>query len=332
MTKPIVWALNSSITIQPGSFREAFSRAFGSLTFPVDRFGICNDTISTVNIVPDPVYNLLTITTDWQDRYYSICDQAADNVYRTAGDRSITVFYSGGVDSVTATVALMRHKNYQEFLSQGRFKIALTSLSIQEYPEFFYQHILPTVPIVPADYNTLIADQSTVCVTGDGGDFVIGNTDTPVFTFEELDRYLPVLDPTNSFKSLLEDISKQAPFEISSVTQLYWWLGQCFFNQKDICYPYVWSSCNDLSGMSKFDQVYRFFFDPAFITYSFEYMSTNPIYTSVRDLRLFPKQYIVDYTKHTSYLNKTKAMSQRSTIRKFYKSTIYSDLTFDSIP
>ena len=345
MSKKVIWLLGTKLNVTPGSFRDYYAKIYSPYQFPVDRFnvlqGIDSDPIATVNIVPKAEYNLSNLSTDWRDRYFNLIDEVAGTVYEKAGNRTIVVFYSGGVDSTAVLIALKKHSRYQEFLSQKRLVVALTSYSIYEYPEFFYNHILPEIPIIPADYNSAMDNPDYLVVTGDGGDYVIGNTDTPIFLHDgttenlHLDKNIlyPLLnkeDPTGQFSYMLREIDKKAPFDIESVNQLYWWLGQCFTHQGEMCYPYAWSGTKDISELASFNKIFRFFLEPRFMTYAFEYMSTNPVMKTLRNHRDFPKAYIVNYTGDTYYLNKIKIMSQRMTTRKWHKTGVYEDLTFDT--
>jgi hypothetical protein len=192
-----------------------------------------------------------------------------------------------------------------------------------------------------ADYNLVMQDPNAFVVTGDAGDYVIGNTDTPIFfhngTTDNLHEdksilwpYLDGIDTSKKFSNFAKELSKLAPFDIVSANQMYWWLGQAFVHQGEMCYPWTWSATDDLSELASFNKVYRFFLDPRFTTFSFEYMSTNPVCTNYNSVRQFPREYIVDFTQHPSYLNKIKVFSQKLLFRKRYKTRIYADLTFAS--
>lgn len=345
MTKPVLWYMGSRIQHRPGSFRDYYAKVYTFLQFPVDRFGLLKDIdpdpIPTINVVPPAEYSLENLTTDWQDRYFNICDRMADNIFSAVGNRDIVIFYSGGIDSTAALVAIMRHREYNNFVNEGRIKVALTSQSIVEYPEFFYENILSNLPIVPADFDSLVADPNNFIITGDGGDYVIGNTDVPIWDHEGtmdnlykpkeiLYPYLNNIEPSGKFTHFLKEIEKRAPFDIVSVNQSYWWLAQCFTHQGEMCYPYAWSSVEDLSDLTGFNKVYRFFLHPEFMTFGFEYMSTNPYYVRLADCRRYTKEYIVRHTGHSYYLAKEKIFSQRLSIRRWHKTVVYADLTHDN--
>lgn len=338
--KSYIYIHSSSIDFRPGSFRDYYRTVYGPGPCPVDRFGVLKnidpDPIPFVNIVPEPVYNLNNLTTNWRDYYFSIFDQVATSIYEIAGNRNIVVMYSGGIDSTAALVALMQHSRFKEFNEQQRIKIALTSSSIYEYPEFFYEFILPNFPLMVTDYDNPIKDSNNFIVTGDAGDYVIGNTDTPIFFHNGstdnlhedksiLFDYLDTVDPSKKFSWFARELAKQAPFDIVSVNQMYWWIGQAFVHQGEMCYPWIWSSYDDLSELHSFNKVYRFFLDHRFTTFSFEHMSTDPAYTNYNSVRAFPREYIVNFTKHNQYLNKIKVFSQELIFKRRYKQIVYSD-------
>jgi hypothetical protein len=328
----------------PGSFRDYYKTLYGTGPCPVDRFNLLPEidpqTVEFNNIVPDPIYNLSNLpasaSKEWKDRYFSLFERVATDVYNKAQGKKIVVMYSGGIDSTAALIALMKHSRYKEFLDSGNFVVGLSTSSIREYPKFFYETILPTIPIIPADYNAVMCDPTTLVVTGDSGDYVIGNTDTPVFFNEGstdilyrpkeiLWPYLNNIDKTGKFVHFFKEICKRAPFEIYSVNQAYWWIGQAFVHQGEMHYPFCWSKIEDLSEVPTFNKVYRWFLSEPFMTFSFEYASVNPYYTDFNSARLFPKEYIVDYTKDSEYMNKIKIFSQRQLYREVNKTRVYED-------
>ncbi len=95
-----------------------------------------------------------------------------------------------------------------------------------------------------------------------------------------------------------------------------------------MCYPYCWSPTTDLSEIASFNKIYRFFLDDLFNTFAFEYMSTNPNYTSYNSVRSLARNYVIDYTGDFSYSNKGKVFSLRLIYKRFFKTAIYDDMSF----
>jgi hypothetical protein len=347
MNKKLVWAMTPRLIFRPGSFRDYYSKVYSHYQFPVDRFGVLSEEDDygpeTVNIVPEARYNLNNHPTNeshWYDRFYQTCMDMATLCYELADDRNIVIMYSGGCDSSTVLSVMMKHHRYKEFLEAGRFKVCLNSFSVQEYPEFFYDIILPNVPIIPTDYASVIADPNNYLISGDGGDYIVCNTDVPVWEYngttdifnessEIIYQYFDECDPSGAFSRMTRGISKKAPFELETVSQIYWWLGQCFTNQGEICYPITWTSLEP-EEMYGFNKYCRFFLHPMWMTYSFEYMSTRPVYNNLRDMRKFYKKTIIDFTGHQSYWGKNKVLSQRTVTKKRWKTIIFSDGTSNS--
>jgi hypothetical protein len=348
MSKKLVWGMMNRLKIRAGSFRDYYAKIYSPLQFPVDRFNQLSDLddygIETYNIVPDPApYTLSNLSHSeeyWYDRFYELCNTIADVVYSTANDRKIVIMYSGGCDSSTVLTAMMRHPRYREFLDSGRFFVSLNTYSIREFPEFFYSHILPVIPLIPTDYRNTINDPDYLLVSGDGGDYFICNTDVPAWEYEGttdifdmpkevIYKYFDINDPSGKFSNMMRHISKSAPFELESVSQIYWWLGQSFTNQGEMCYPIAW--CNlEPQEMFGFNKYFRFFLHPLWTAYGYEYMSTRPVHKNLRDMRRFQKRYIIDFNGHQTYWNKDKILSQRNIARIWYKSAIYSDGSWDN--
>lgn len=332
--KEYIWIDWPNLDYESMPYRQSYRASVGLYEYPVDRFNLTNGRLELPhrNIVEKPEFNLYNLTNDWRDRYFSVMHEIADSVFKTANGRTVNLFYSGGIDSTSVLVALTRHPNFSNFLEQGKFKISLTSQSINEYPRMFYEEILPRIPIQPLDYNQSMLSNDLI-VTGDLGDFIIGNSDA---------SYYPNLDLMDSYHEIFKAmVTKErykvyqpyhdmcntclghAPFEIESCNQYLWWVNQCFVYQIDLVRPYIWSSTEDFSEIGTNNKVFRFFYDKKMTTFSYEYMSTNPQYSKADELRKLPKDFILNYTRDADYINKPKVYSQRLTFRSVYKSSIF---------
>lgn len=332
--KEYVWIDWPNIDYESMPYRKSYKDSVGFYEYPVDRFGVAKELLELPhkNIVAPPIYNLSNLTNDWKDRYFSTLDSIADSVYKTAGNRNIDLLYSGGVDSTAVLIALMKNKKFKNFLKAGRFKISLTSQSIVEYDRLFFKEILPKIPIQPLDYNKSMTSNDLV-VTGDLGDFIIGNSDVSYYpgvdlmgTWKVLQKQTisgEIIEKAELYLDLCNAALGHAPFEIDSCNQYLWWINQCYVYQIDLVRPYTWSTVEDLSEIGTNNKIFRFFYDQRMTTFSYEYMSTNPVYRSGDELRNFPKSYIADYTKDIHYLSKPKVYSQRLTNRRFLKNQIY---------
>lgn len=341
--KEYVWLHHTNIDSDKYPYIKAYKSIKGLWEFPVDRYSIIEEGIGIpcANLVPPAKFDLKNLTSDWKDRYFSAINAAADEIYEIAdtvigpaGRRTITVLYSGGVDSLVALVALQRHPKYKSFLESGKFKLSMTSGSIAEYPEFFYTEILPNIPIKALIFDNLMNDPDTLLVTGDMGDYTIGSSDSMSLTgddttfdlmgpWENMIPYIKARPASDKFVEIVHLAKKKEPFEISSACQMFWWLSQCFSFQDDFTKPYFWANTKDLSTLATNEKVYRFFYNKDITKFSYEFMSVNPIFKNYEDARIWPKEYIVNHTGDFSYMNKPKVYSQRSTLRLMNKTQIY---------
>ena len=150
-----VWCNWSALKFTRPGFRKNYRLITNHYEFGVDRFDILENVTDLKGevITKVPTYNLSNLTNDWFDRYTAVTNKVADNVYKLAGDKVISLSYSGGVDSVQVLCALAQHPKFEEKLAAGQFVIAMTNSSILEYPKMFYDFILPRIPIMPLDHE-----------------------------------------------------------------------------------------------------------------------------------------------------------------------------------
>jgi hypothetical protein len=332
----IIWAAWGNIDIASKPYRKSYSDVAYRFEFPVDRFDLLDNRleINCANIVKTPIYNFTNITNDHRDKFFHVLDKTADEIYRLAGDKTIHLAYSGGVDSTVALCALMRHPLYKEKLQSGKIKVCMNSTSIQEYPELFYNTILPTIPFEFIDYNKIMNDDNAYLITGDMGDYIIASSDAISLTnndpnlnlndnWQKLIPYIQKIDGAELFLEMLDILRKKSIFEISSINQLVWWFSQCLTYQDELARPYIWSTTKDNNSILDESKVYRFFYSDLITTFSYEYLSTNPNISSYEEGRRWFKEYIVNHTNDLHYLNKNKIYSQRLSLRLIYKSQLY---------
>jgi hypothetical protein len=319
--KKYIWINRFNLNIEQYTYRKKHKEYFG-LEFPVDRFDVAPGLleISCINIVKQPKYNLQNITKDFEDRYYSIINQVADNVYKMATNKKIHIFYSGGIDSVCVLASLIKHNKFKEFFEKKKFVICLTKESINEYPYLFQNFIQNKIPFEILNLNKVMNDPNALVVTGDIGDYIIGSTDALKFKFNNLMDDWTKLDIHND---LYLAAIKKCPFDIITINQYIWWLNQCFSFQDELIRYYVWTKTKEIQSLPNDNKVFRFFYDDLFTTFSYEYMSTNPKYSKVSELKEWPKKYICDFFKDDSYFNKQKINSQIMIPKKLHKNSLF---------
>lgn len=107
--------------------------------------------------------------------FSEICDQRALDIVNQARDeqRPIHVFWSGGIDSTAALIALLKNidpKDQKELIT-----VFLNKESIDEYPYFYTNVILPNlkVRVIDDSYDFLLGNP--IIVTGELGDQLFGS-------------------------------------------------------------------------------------------------------------------------------------------------------------
>ena len=330
MTRKYIWADNTAINYLDLPYRQSYKDWVGYYEFPVDRFSVASGLLELdcISLLPKPSYNLTGLSgINWKDRYFDIMDCIADTVFETANGRHIHLLYSGGTDSTGVYCALKRSKHFRSYQERGCISVSLTSMSINEYPRLFYSEILPEMNLVPLNYNDLMSDPNILLVTGEPGDYIIGNADATSLEINLMEHYSKFYEISNSklrlFMDLCELSRPHCPFDIESVNQYVWWINQCYSYHEPLIKPYIWSSTDDYSKLFTNSKVFNFFNDDLMTAFSYEYMSTNPRYEHADDLKNFIKEYTCNYTKDTDYLTKPKVYSQRLSLRSLYKNVIY---------
>lgn len=345
--KKLIWTAPTAIDLTRYPVRNSFRHVSNAWEFPIDRFSIADGLLELdcANIVREPIFDLSNINHSWKDRYFDVVDSLVDDIFKNANDRTVYLSYSGGIDSLVVLAAVQRNPQYNEYIESERFKLALNSSSIDENQEFFFRNILPSIPITVVDFNSLMLDDDAYIVTGEYGDHVISSSDVlSLLKFDEnfdlMSNWNEILHllksrPAENFEKYIElcmIAKKNQPFEIESSNQLVWWVNQCYASQHELTQPYFWSKQTDLSGLDNDSKVFRFFYNPKFVTYSYEYMSTNPVYNTYKSARQFPKEYIFNHFNNESIMSKGKVYSQRLISRIVYKTQIWkTDTGYQSV-
>lgn len=136
-------------------------------------------------------------------------------------------YWSGGIDSTAALIALLRNGLHPEQIS-----VCYSELSVFEYPEFFKSHIdgkLPTRAIVPSVFRSLKPD--VPFITGELGDQMFGSTKIRSFTTDvAVAKKTPWKDYAALYFSeitiaLWEKQLSFCPWPIANAYEFLWWLN-----------------------------------------------------------------------------------------------------------
>ncbi len=209
---------------------------------PVDRMGKFNP----FNMMYEPIPSTHTFNKTFED----CCMDAAKELWKIG--KPIELFWSGGIDSSGALIALLETKSEDDVLS-----IRYTQESINEFPLMWEKMVKDrNDPLSDKEMlsETLFENHDIIKITGECGDQCFGsdalhkNLDRhakdweTIFTWNKEDLLgTSSSDPTsptthdNTFRKRKEDLAEilfehvdTAPIEIVSVFDLYWWMNFCF--------------------------------------------------------------------------------------------------------
>jgi hypothetical protein len=159
-------------------------------------------------------------------------------------DKPITIMYSGGIDSTCVLVAFMKILDAQEL--RERIQVALSIESIDENPNFYYDHIRSKCTIIPSENMGSFFDRSCILVSGEHNDQLFGSDIIgSIYRFGE---YSQIHQPysrsfithwlrhngmnesdSNYWYNLLDHhIRHQAPGEVTTNFHFFWWYNFCF--------------------------------------------------------------------------------------------------------
>ena len=223
---------------------------------------------------------------------------------------------SGGIDSTVALVSLLRALPPAEY---DRLHVCLSMVSIDEYPDFFRQHILHKLPfeLIKPPVTGHFGDRDLV-VTGEHGDQLFGSDKLlPLMhnglCYEPYEAVLPLVVMNKFGKAAkvdrlldyLQPLLAACPVPLQSTFDLYWWLNFSIkWQQVSLRLP-VFTFQADVSGLVA--RFRHFFRDARFQAWSLRHYPHRAA-ASPTDYKRAAKEVIYEYTGDATYLNeKTQA-------------------------
>lgn len=192
--------------------------------------------------VLDPLADVYA-TNESDGDFGSLCDQRAEQILAEAcaGNRSIDVLWSGGIDSTVTLVALIQAATKSRDIE--RLRVLLSIDSISEYPAFFHQHINDELRWTPVGFPiSRYLSAESITVTGEHGDLLFGSDESKHLVpsgvaYLPWQSGLPLLLAEREFTraeagKLIDYITPlidACPIEIDSLFEFFWWVD---FTQK----------------------------------------------------------------------------------------------------
>jgi hypothetical protein len=230
-----------------------------------------------------------------------IIDRAIDLISK---GEIINVFWSGGIDSTTVLVALLKVG-----IKKDQLRIISRMSCMYEYRKFLFEYILNKLNFHCYDINTnpffFSHEFDGILLTGEHGDQLFGS----VLAIKICDKYKCKLDSPYEqylmpkYHDTFYPIFEKAPIEIKTIQDYYWWLN--FVTKwNDVRYR-----CNAFT-YSEIDRKYIAFFD----TEDFQKWSMTNHYikakSTIESYKMPLKEFIYSFTNDKDYtINKIKISS-----------------------
>tara|TARA_Y100001938_G_scaffold149977_2_gene239027 strand:+ start:376 stop:2064 length:1689 start_codon:yes stop_codon:yes gene_type:complete len=284
---------------------EKIAHEIHNLWVPIDRSGTLPSPLKfTAPTIPS-VGNFNQVFSDVAD---------ARGAALWAENKKLALFWSGGIDSTVALVALLKTVPDDRL---GDLTVHFNAASIAEYPEFYSDHIkdkvsVSTIPSVVKPTDRFWAEnvfastateeiakalKTSLVVTGELGDQCFGSAgfaNDPDKIAKSLDAYLSE-DKFSSVRDEIDTLNAACPIPVNSVTTMMWWWN----------FALKWSevrfrSLTAVTDSADFDNVRHFFDTDDFQRWSISNDDLK-IKDTIQSYKFTAKDYIHAYAGHDDY-------------------------------
>jgi hypothetical protein len=257
--------------------------------------------------------------------FSELCDKTGEALVAKAEeqDTHIRVLWSGGIDSTSAIISLM--KATERISKPELLEVVCSDRSVEEYPWFFASHIKDKYNVTKLDGPIPKSlDPSYVNVTGEHGDQLFGSmllepyvkNGTAQQTYENalprvLEESLGTEQKAGKVMDYLADQFDAAPIEVNSLFDALWWINYSMkWQHVTLRLPTFSDNARDVH-----QSLEHFFRGDDFQNWTL----TNNNVREVEDWDRYKeaaKQYILDFTGDQEYYRtKTKEGSLQHVMR-----------------
>lgn len=284
-----------------------------------------------------------TVPVGFNKTYKEICIERATQLVKHshAIGKPIVILYSGGIDSTAVVISFLLATQ-----DTSNIIIALNTASIQENPNFYYNHIRGKFKLLPSERTLDLLTGDYIMVGGEFNDQLFGSDIMSeyqkVYPVEELfqpysqSNIVPFFESVgltnkeaNIWFGLLDNhMRTNGRCEIKQVKDFFWWLNFSFKWQSVYFRIISRTARRDLINSEFLDLYYHQFFN----TDDFQRWSMmNPDKKIVKDWRgykITAKEFILEYTKDQEYFANKVKMGSLSGI--FRQRTVPDGLCYDT--
>ena len=284
---------------------EKIAHQIHNLWVPVDRSGTLTSPLKIVGPAIPTVGS-------FNETFSNVADARAAALW--SENKKLALFWSGGIDSTVALVGLLKTVPDGRL---GDLTVHHNSASIEEYPEFYAEHIADKLTVVltpevvkPTDRywaeNVFTSStvgkvaetlKTSIVVTGELGDQVFGSAgfaNDPDKINSTIDDFLVAQELTD-IRDEIDALSAACPIPVNTVTTMMWW-----WNFALKWSEVRWRSLTAVQDSADFANVRHFFDTDDFQRWSIANDDLK-IKDTIQSYKFTAKDYIHAYAGHDDY-------------------------------
>jgi hypothetical protein len=252
--------------------------------------------------------------------YHEICLNRARKLmaYAKDNDQTLTVLYSGGVDSTLVLTSFLSVCSDDELRSN--FLVLLDDSSISENPNFYWNHVRKLNKAPSNNFQRLLGSPKHYMVSGECNDQLFGSAAGHKYLLRgmnlinmpaEPQNIIPLIEELMPHEQavrlyfLLEKVAKASPVGIDTVYKWFWWMNMTL-KWQNVYVRLASFTLPENRATLKFEHNYTAFYsDPEFQLWSMN-NSNKLIGDTMSSYKYLCKQIIFDFTKDAVYNEKAK--------------------------
>jgi asparagine synthetase B (glutamine-hydrolysing) len=262
--------------------------------------------------------------------FADICDQRAVEIltFARAAGQVVKVLWSGGIDSTTALVALLKHADPSELL------VVYSDESLGEYRWFFENMLagkIPTLDMFSVDkslYEIMGFGSGGISCTGELGDQLFGSMlyFEPTVRPNLLKDWRTVIKPPSpAGVQRFEEFVAACPLQIRTTKEFLWWYAYAVKYQT-VCLRSLYLAPNVVLERN----VFHFFYGKEFNDWAVSVESEAKLYKEdMTTYKQVAKEYIFSYTKDDDYRKNKLKLPSGLLMKPLYLANHYKRISVD---
>lgn len=250
-----------------------------------------------------------------------LCQQRARWLldHAMATNRTLTISYSGGIDSTLVLVSLLKVATEQEL--RDHTLVLLSEISIYENPNFYRNYVIKYFP-VDSSYliHAYLGNPRHIFITGEGNDQLFGSAvnqrlmldagENVIHSEPIVGNLVKLLNITTRDSAcseqivrLFDKVANTAPIELPTVYHYFWWLNFTLKWQSVYARLLAYVAPKFADAIKPEDNYFTFFHVPEMQLWSMN-NSDQLIKDDWRSYKFHCKKIIYDFNKDAEYRDK----------------------------